>query len=204
MIGNGPGKLENKPREVARNTWSRFLLSVINAFVCKTDRIDICAFPYCKYSSVFARFENMDSSSNPQVEEMWQKKKKRDVFITGFTTWGVIQLSRSNYSNTMEIAVVLKWIHDIQISIFNYLSQQRRSWPLTLEISTRYRVSWKLRGFYFLAVFGWVFSIRKNQKLNELTCKWSLIVILLSYCVGTKESPEIARASLPSNFNFVG
>ena len=30
--------------------------------------------------------------------------------------------------------------------------------------------------------------VRENQKLNELTCKWSLIVILLSHCVGTKGS----------------
>ena len=27
-------------------------------------------FPYCKVKQFFARFENMDSSSNPRVEEM--------------------------------------------------------------------------------------------------------------------------------------
>ena len=63
MIGSGPGKLENKPREVARNTSRGFSVPVINSFVCEPDKIDICAFPYCKYSSVFVRFKNMDSSS---------------------------------------------------------------------------------------------------------------------------------------------
>ena len=46
MIGSGEDKLENKPRRVARNTWSRFPVSVINSFVCETDEIDICAFPF--------------------------------------------------------------------------------------------------------------------------------------------------------------
>ena len=47
----------------------------------------------------------------------------------------------------MKIAVV----HDIQISILNSLSQKWRSWSLILETLTRYRVSWKLCGFHFLA-----------------------------------------------------
>ena len=54
MIGSGPGKLESKPKGVARNTWSRFPVSVINSSVCETDEIDICAFPFCKYSSVLS------------------------------------------------------------------------------------------------------------------------------------------------------
>ena len=57
------GKLENKRKGVARNVWSLFPMLVINSFACETDEIDICAFPYYKYSSAFARFENMDSSS---------------------------------------------------------------------------------------------------------------------------------------------
>ena len=36
---------------------------VINSSACETDEIDICAFPYYKYSSAFAQLENMDSSS---------------------------------------------------------------------------------------------------------------------------------------------
>jgi len=74
------------------------------------------------------------------------------------------------------IAVVLKWIHDIQISIFNSLSQKQRSWSATPEILTRYRVSWKLRGFYFLAVFGWLFSIRKNrnEQKTAVLAKWKV------------------------------
>ena len=80
VIGSGLGKFENKPK----TTWSRFPVSVINFFVYKTDKIDICTFPYCKYSSlclvvsgcasVFVRFENMDSSSNP-------RKKKSTMFL---------------------------------------------------------------------------------------------------------------------------
>ena len=45
-----------------RYAWSLFPVLVINSFTCETDEIDICAFPYYKYSSAFARFENMDSS----------------------------------------------------------------------------------------------------------------------------------------------
>ena len=69
VIGSGQGKLENKPRGDANNTLSRFPVPVINSFVCETDKIEICAFSYCKYSSVFARFENMDSSSKSFAEE---------------------------------------------------------------------------------------------------------------------------------------
>ena len=60
----------------------------------------------------------------------------------------------------------------MQISISNYLSHKQRSWSTTPEIATRYRVSWKLRSFYFLAVFGWLFSIRKNriEQKNCCTC----------------------------------
>ena len=47
VIGSGLGKFENKPK----TTWSRFPVSVINFFVYKTDKIDICTFPYYKYSS---------------------------------------------------------------------------------------------------------------------------------------------------------
>ena len=70
VIGSGPGKLENKPKGVARNTWSRFPVSVINSFVCETYVIDICAFytffPFC---SVFGRFENTDSSSKSFADD---------------------------------------------------------------------------------------------------------------------------------------
>ena len=69
VIGSGAGKLENKPRGVARNTWSGFPVSVINSFVCETDEIDICAFPFSKYSSVFGRFGNMDSSSKSFADD---------------------------------------------------------------------------------------------------------------------------------------
>ena len=56
MIGSSPGKLENKRKGVVRNTWS---LLVISSFVCETDKIDICTFPYYKYSSAFAQLKNM-------------------------------------------------------------------------------------------------------------------------------------------------
>ena len=69
LIDSGLSKLENKPRGVARNAWSRFPVSVINSFVCETDEIDICAFPFCKYSSVFGRFENTDSSSKSFADD---------------------------------------------------------------------------------------------------------------------------------------
>ena len=69
MIGSGPGKLENKPRGVARNTWSRFPVSVINSYVCEADEIDIRGVPFYKYSSVFGRFENMDSSLNSFADD---------------------------------------------------------------------------------------------------------------------------------------
>ena len=64
VIGSSPGKLENKPRGVARNTWSRFPVSGLTPlFVKQIKSIFAGAFPYCMYSSVFARFEDMDSSS---------------------------------------------------------------------------------------------------------------------------------------------
>ena len=69
VIGSGAGKLENKPEGVARNTWSRFPVSVINSFDCETDEIDICAFPFCKYGSVFGRFEDTDSSSKSFADD---------------------------------------------------------------------------------------------------------------------------------------
>ena len=69
MIGSGPGKLENKPKGVARNTWSRFPVSVINSFVCETDEIDICTVLFYEYSGVFGRFENIDSSSNSYADD---------------------------------------------------------------------------------------------------------------------------------------
>ena len=72
VIGSGLGKLENKTRGAARNTWLRFLVLVINSFVCKTDESDICAFPFCKYSSVFGQFENMDSSSKLFADDFIQ------------------------------------------------------------------------------------------------------------------------------------
>ena len=58
---------------VASNTWSRFPVPVINSFVCETDEIDICAFPFCKYSSVFGRFENTDSSSKCPLMILYSK-----------------------------------------------------------------------------------------------------------------------------------
>ena len=76
VIGSGPGKLENKRTGVARNSWSLFPVWVINSFVCEKDEIDICAFPFCKYSSVFGRFENTDSSSKSFADDFIYKKYK--------------------------------------------------------------------------------------------------------------------------------
>ena len=59
MIGSSPGKLENKRKGIVRNTWSLFPVLVISSFVCETDKIDICTFPYYKYSSAFAQLKNM-------------------------------------------------------------------------------------------------------------------------------------------------
>ena len=53
-----------------RYAWSLFPVLVINSFTCETDEIDICAFPYYKYSSAFARLENMDSSSKSFVRSI--------------------------------------------------------------------------------------------------------------------------------------
>ena len=52
MIGSTPGKLENKPRKVARNTCSRFSVSVITSPVCETDKIDI-ALSHIASTAVF-------------------------------------------------------------------------------------------------------------------------------------------------------
>ena len=65
-------KLENKPRVVVRNTELPFPVSVINSFVCKTDEIDICPFPFYKYSSVFGQFKNKDSSSKSFADDFIQ------------------------------------------------------------------------------------------------------------------------------------
>ena len=46
---------------------------MINSFVCKIDEIDICTFPFCKYSSVFGRFENKDSSSKSFADDLYSK-----------------------------------------------------------------------------------------------------------------------------------
>ena len=86
MIGSGPSQLENKHRGVARNTWSLFPVPVIDSFVCETNKIDICAFPYYKYSSAFARFESMDSSSKSYADAVgrqetnswWRKYQAED------------------------------------------------------------------------------------------------------------------------------
>ena len=76
LIDSGLGKLENKPRGVARNTWSWFPVSVINSFACETDEIDICAFPFWEDSSAFGRFENIDSSSKSFADDFILKKCK--------------------------------------------------------------------------------------------------------------------------------
>ena len=107
VIGSGLGKFENKPK----TTWSRFPVSVINFFVYKTDKIDICTFPYCKYSSFMSGCVWLCQCFCSIREHGFlfesTKREKHDVFITGFTKWSVLQLSRSNNYNATEIAVVL-------------------------------------------------------------------------------------------------
>ena len=60
----------------------------------------------------------------------------------------------------------------MQISISNYLSHKQRSWSPTPEIATRYRVSWKLRSFYFFGGF-WLVVLdpqKSNRAKNCCTC----------------------------------
>ena len=52
LIDSGLGKLENKPRGVTRNAWSRFPVSVINSFVCKQMK-SIFALSHFESTAVF-------------------------------------------------------------------------------------------------------------------------------------------------------
>ena len=47
-------------RRVARNTWSRFLVSVINSFVCEQIKSIFALSHNCMYSSVFAELKSKD------------------------------------------------------------------------------------------------------------------------------------------------
>ena len=83
----------------------------LTSLFIKQIKIDICTFPYCKYSSFMSGCVWLCQCFCSIREHGFlfesTKKEKHDVFITGFTKWSVLQQSRSNNYNATEIAVVL-------------------------------------------------------------------------------------------------